>query len=238
MEQIGKAIEIIRSVRKDVIIMVDNCYGEFTEEIEPSDVGADMVVGSLIKNPGGGLAPTGGYIAGTEECVENAAVRLTAPGLGKEVGATLNVLPQMYQGFFLGPTVTASAVKGAILAAALYEKLGFETNPKSTDRRYDTVQAVTFHNPDAMVAFCQGIQAAAPIDSFVTPYPDDMPGYDSKVVMAAGAFVSGSTMELSADGPIREPYTIYFQGGLTWPHAKYGVLRSVQALADKGLITL
>lgn len=238
VEQIGKAIEIIRSVRKDVIIMVDNCYGEFTEEIEPSDVGADMVVGSLIKNPGGGLAPTGGYIAGTEECVENAAVRLTAPGLGKEVGATLNVLPQMYQGFFLGPTVTASAVKGAILAAALYEKLGFETNPKSTDRRYDTVQAVTFHNPDAMVAFCQGIQAAAPIDSFVTPYPDDMPGYDSKVVMAAGAFVSGSTMELSADGPIREPYTIYFQGGLTWPHAKYGVLRSVQALADKGLITL
>ncbi len=202
VEQIGKAIEIIRSVRKDVIIMVDNCYGEFTEEIEPSDVGADMVVGSLIKNPGGGLAPTGGYIAGTEECVENAAVRLTAPGLGKEVGATLNVLPQMYQGFF------------------------------------DTVQAVTFHNPDAMVAFCQGIQAAAPIDSFVTPYPDDMPGYDSKVVMAAGAFVSGSTMELSADGPIREPYTIYFQGGLTWPHAKYGVLRSVQALADKGLITL
>lgn len=238
VEELRTAIRFVKEKRPDVICMVDNCYGEFTEREEPSDAGADMTVGSLIKNPGGGLAPTGGYIAGTKECVQNAAVRLTSPGLGKEVGASLGILSSYYEGFFLGPVTTASAVKGAVFAAALYEKLGFETFPKSTEERHDIVQAITFHNPDAEVAFCQGIQAAAPVDSFVTPYPDDMPGYDSKVVMAAGAFVSGSTVELSADGPLREPYTVYFQGGLTWPHAKFGILRTVQSLLDRGLVTL
>lgn len=237
VKQIGEAIAFIRQIRPDVIIMVDNCYGEFTETIEPSDVGADMVVGSLIKNPGGGLAPTGGYIAGTSECVANAACRLTSPGLGKEVGASLGILPSYYEGFFLAPAATASAVKGAVFAAAMYEKLGFEVYPSSKADRHDIVQAITFHDPEKEIAFCQGIQAAAPVDSYVRPEPDDMPGYDSKVVMAAGAFVSGSTMELSADGPIREPYTIYFQGGLTWPHAKLGILRSVQNLLDRNLIS-
>jgi cystathionine beta-lyase family protein involved in aluminum resistance len=237
VKQIGEAIAFIRGIRPDVIIMVDNCYGEFTETMEPSDVGADMVVGSLIKNPGGGLAPTGGYIAGTAECVANAACRLTSPGLGKEVGASLGILPSYYEGFFLAPAATASAVKGAVFAAALYEKLGFEVYPSSSADRHDIVQAITFHDPEKEIAFCQGIQAAAPVDSYVRPEPDDMPGYDSKVVMAAGAFVSGSTMELSADGPIREPYTIYFQGGLTWPHAKLGILRSVQNLLDRNLIS-
>jgi len=238
VSEIGEVIDFIRSRRPDVIIMVDNCYGEFTENIEPSDVGADMVVGSLIKNPGGGLSPTGGYIAGAKECVENAAVRLTSPGLGKEGGATCDLLRPMFQGFFFGPTVTASAVKGAIFAAAMYEKLGFDTFPRSEEVRHDIVQAITFHRPDAMIAFCQGIQAASPIDSFVTPYPDDMPGYDSQVIMAAGAFVSGSTMELSADGPMRDPYTIYYQGGLTWPHARFGILKSVQTMIDRGIVTL
>ena len=237
VKQIGEAIAFIRGIRPDVIVMVDNCYGEFTETMEPSDVGADMVVGSLIKNPGGGLAPTGGYIAGTAECVANAACRLTSPGLGKEVGASLGILPSYYEGFFLAPAATASAVKGAVFAAAMYEKLGFEVYPSSKADRHDIVQAITFHDPEKEIAFCQGIQAAAPVDSYVRPEPDDMPGYDSKVVMAAGAFVSGSTMELSADGPIREPYTIYFQGGLTWPHAKLGILRSVQNLLDRDLIS-
>ncbi|WP_130836922.1 methionine gamma-lyase family protein [Lachnoclostridium sp. Marseille-P6806] len=238
IEQIGETIRFIRSIRPDVIIMIDNCYGEFTERREPSQVGADMVVGSLIKNPGGGLAPTGGYIAGTAECVANCAVRLTSPGLGKEVGASLGILPSYYEGFFLAPTMTASAIKGAVFAAACYERLGFDCFPKSADPRYDIVQAVTFGSPEAEIAFCQGIQAAAPVDSFVVPEPDTMPGYDAPVVMAAGAFVSGSTVELSADGPIREPYTAYFQGGLSWPHAKLGVLKSLQYLLDRNLITI
>ena len=218
--------------------MVDNCYGEFVERSEPSDAGADMIVGSLIKNPGGGLAPIGGYIAGTRECVENAAVRLTSPGLGKEVGATLDVLPSFFQGFFMGPTVTASALKGAILAANLYEPLGFKVLPDSTEERHDIIQAITFGTPEGVIAFCQGIQAASPVDSFVACEPAPMPGYDSQVIMAAGAFVSGSSIELSTDGPIKPPYNVYFQGGLTWPHAKLGILKSLQNLCDRGLVRL
>lgn len=238
VKQIGELIQKIKQIRPDVLCMVDNCYGEFVEKMEPSDVGADMVVGSLIKNPGGGLAPVGGYIAGKRACVENAAYRLTSPGLGKEVGASLGILPQFYEGLFLAPVVTASALKGAVFAAALYEKLGYEVLPSSKEERHDIIQAVTFHHPDALVAFCEGIQAAAPVDSFVRPEPWDMPGYDAKVIMAAGAFVSGSSIELSADGPMREPYAIYFQGGLTWPSAKLGILRTVQKLLDYGIFDL
>ena len=238
VEQIGQLISFIKDLRPDVICMVDNCYGEFVETIEPSDVGADMCVGSLIKNPGGGLAPIGGYIAGKKECVENAAFRLTSPGLGKEVGASLGILSQFYQGFFLSPTVTASALKGAIFAANIYEKLGFDVVPNATEERHDIIQAVTFGKPEGVIAFCEGIQKAAPVDSFVAPEPWDMPGYDAQVIMAAGAFVSGSSIELSADGPIKEPYTVFFQGGLTWPHAKMGILMSLQKLVDKGIVVL
>jgi len=238
VKQIGELIQKIKQIRPDVLCMVDNCYGEFVEKMEPSDVGADMVVGSLIKNPGGGLAPVGGYIAGKRACVENAAYRLTSPGLGKEVGASLGILPQFYEGLFLAPVVTASALKGAVFAAALYEKLGYEVLPSSKEERHDIIQAVTFHHPDALVAFCEGIQAAAPVDSFVRPEPWDMPGYDAQVIMAAGAFVSGSSIELSADGPMREPYAVYFQGGLTWPSAKLGILRTVQKLLDYGIFDL
>lgn len=234
--RIGELISFVKSIKPDVICMVDNCYGEFVETIEPTDVGADMVVGSLIKNPGGGLAPIGGYIAGKKECVENAAYRLTSPGLGKEVGASLGILPAFYQGFFLAPTVTAGALKGAIFAANVYEKLGFAVVPNGTESRHDIIQAVTFGTPEGVVAFCEGIQAAAPVDSHVTPEPWDMPGYDSKVIMAAGAFVSGSSIELSADGPIKPPYAVYFQGGLTWQHAKFGILKSLQSLIDKGVV--
>lgn len=238
VERIGELIAFIKSIKPDVICMVDNCYGEFVETSEPSDVGADMVVGSLIKNPGGGLAPIGGYIAGRKDCVENAAYRLTSPGLGKEVGASLGILKDFYQGLFLAPTVTAGALKGAIFAANLYEKLGFSVVPDGSESRHDIIQAVTFGSPEGVIAFCQGIQAAAPVDSHVTPEPWDMPGYDAKVIMAAGAFVSGSSIELSADGPIKEPYAVYFQGGLTWEHAKFGILKSLQALADKKLVQI
>ncbi|MBE5838335.1 MAG: hypothetical protein E7303_10420 [Butyrivibrio sp.] len=238
VERIGELISFIKGIKKDVLCMVDNCYGEFVERIEPTDLGADMVVGSLIKNPGGGLAPIGGYIAGKKECVENAAFRLTSPGLGKEVGASLGILPQFYQGFFLAPTVTASALKGAIFAANIYEKLGFDVCPNGSEDRFDIIQAVTFGKPEGVIAFCEGIQAAAPVDSFVTPEPWDMPGYDAQVIMAAGAFVSGSSIELSADGPIKEPYSVFFQGGLTWPHAKYGILKTLQKLYDVKMISL
>ncbi|MBP3218713.1 MAG: methionine gamma-lyase family protein [Lachnospiraceae bacterium] len=237
VSQIGEAIAAVKEVRPDVICMVDNCYGEFTETIEPSDVGADMVVGSLIKNPGGGLAPIGGYIAGTRECVENAACRLTSPGLGKEVGASLEVLPSLFQGFFLGPTVTASALKGAVFAANCYEKLGFIVLPDGSESRHDIIQAITFGSADGVIAFCQGIQAASPVDSFVACEPAPMPGYDSDVIMAAGAFVSGSSIELSADGPIKPPYNVYFQGGLTWPHAKLGILKTLQNMLDRGVVS-
>ena len=237
VERIGELIHFIKEIKPDVICMVDNCYGEFVETREPSDVGADMVVGSLIKNPGGGLAPIGGYIAGKKECVENAAYRLTSPGLGKEVGASLGILTNFYQGFFLAPTVTAGALKGAIFAANVYERLGFAVVPNGSESRHDIIQAVTFGTPEGVIAFCEGIQAAAPVDSHVTPEPWDMPGYDAQVIMAAGAFVSGSSIELSADGPIKPPYAVYFQGGLTWQHAKYGILKSLQRLVDKGLVT-
>ncbi len=238
VDAIGEAIRFMKSLRPDLICMVDNCYGEFTQDKEPTDVGADMCVGSLIKNPGGGLAPIGGYIVGTKECVANAAVRLTSPGLGKEVGASLDILPQLYQGFFMGPVVTASALKGAILAANIYERFGFEVLPNGSEDRYDIIQAITFRHPEGVIAFCQGIQAASPVDSFVSCEPAPMPGYDSDVIMAAGAFVSGSSIELSADGPLREPYTVFFQGGLTWPHAKLGILKTLQNMVDRKIITL
>ncbi len=236
VDRIGQLITFIKDIKPDVICMVDNCYGEFVEIIEPTDVGADMIVGSLIKNPGGGLAPIGGYIAGKKECVENAAYRLTSPGLGKEVGASLGILKDFYQGLFLAPTVTAAALKGAIFAAACLEKLGFDVVPNSTESRHDIIQAVTFGTEEGVVAFCQGIQAAAPVDSFVVPEPWDMPGYDAKVIMAAGAFVSGSSIELSADGPIKPPYAVYFQGGLTFPHAKFGILKALQSLKNAGVL--
>ncbi len=237
IDKIGELIAFIKTCKPDVLCMVDNSYGEFTEEREPSDVGADMVVGSLIKNPGGGLAPIGGYIAGRKECVENAAFRLTAPGLGKEVGASLHALPQLYQGFFLAPTVTASALKGAIFAANIYENLGFPVIPNGEEDRHDIIQAVTLGTPEGVIAFCQGIQAASPVDSHVTPEPWDMPGYDSKVIMAAGAFVSGSSIELSADAPVKPPFAVFFQGGITWPHARFGNLRALQALLDAGVVS-
>ena len=238
VEKIGELIAFCRRCKPDVICMVDNCYGEFVEKREPSDVGADMVVGSLIKNPGGGLAPVGGYIAGTRACVDRCAYRLSAPGLGQEVGANLGLLPAMFQGFFLAPTVTAGALKGAIFAANLYERLGFQVVPNSSESRHDIIQAVELGSREAMVAFCKGIQAAAPVDSYVTPVPWAMPGYDDEVIMAAGAFVQGSSIELSADGPIRPPYAVYFQGGLTWYHAKLGILMSLQRLAEAGIVTL
>lgn len=238
VKQIGELIAFCKKIKPDVICMVDNCYGEFVETIEPSDVGADMVVGSLIKNPGGGLAPIGGYICGTEECVSRCAYRLSAPGLGQEVGANLGLMPALFQGFFLAPTVVAGAEKGAIFAANLYEPLGFKCVPGSSEIRHDIIQAVELGSEKAMIAFCKGIQAAAPVDSYVDPLPWAMPGYDDNVIMAAGAFVQGSSIELSADGPIRPPYAVYFQGGLTWYHAKLGILMSLQKLVEAGIVHL
>ena len=233
--QIGKLIAFIKNIRSDIHSLVDNCYGEFVETQEPSDVGADMVVGSLIKNPGGGLAPIGGYICGAKACISRCSYRLSAPGLGQEVGANLGLMPAFYQGLFLAPTVVAGAEKGAIFAANLYEPLGYRCIPNATESRHDIIQAVELGSEEAMIAFCKGIQAAAPVDSFATPLPWDMPGYEDKVIMAAGAFVQGSSIELSADGPIRPPYAVYFQGGLTWCHAKLGILLSLQKLCDAGL---
>ena len=237
VSQIGELIAFVKSIKPDVICMVDNCYGEFVETIEPSDVGADMVVGSLIKNPGGGLAPIGGYIAGRKDLIDNCGYRLTSPGLGKEVGASLGVMQSFFQGLFLAPTVTAGALKGAIFAANIYEKLGYSVIPNGTESRHDIIQAVELGTPESVIAFCKGIQAAAPVDSYVTPEPWPMPGYDSDVIMAAGAFVQGSSIELSADGPIKEPYAVYFQGGLTWQHAKLGILMSLEYLVREGLVT-
>lgn len=236
VNRIGELISFVKEIKPDVICMVDNCYGEFTEVREPSDVGADLVVGSLIKNPGGGLAPIGGYLAGKKECIENAACRLTSPGLGREVGASLQALGPFYQGLFLAPSVTANAMKAAIFAASLYERLGFAVVPNGTESRHDIIQAVTFGDPKGVIAFCEGIQQAAPVDGHVTPEPWDMPGYDSPVIMAAGAFVSGSSIELSADGPIKPPYAVYFQGGLTWQHGKFGIMKTLQKLVEKGVI--
>ena len=237
VERIEELITFIKERKPDVICMVDNCYGEFTEAREPSDVGADLVVGSLIKNPGGGLAPIGGYLAGKKECIENAAYRLTSPGLGKEVGASLQVLNSFYQGLFLAPSVTANALTSAIFAANIYERLGFAVVPDSVESRHDIIQAVTFGDPEGVIAFCQGIQQAAAVDGHVTPEPWDMPGYDSPVIMAAGAFVSGSSIELSADGPIKPPYAVYFQGGLTWQHGKFGIMKTLQKLVEKGIVS-
>ena len=238
VKQIGELIAFCKSIKPSVTVMVDNCYGEFVETIEPSDVGADMTVGSLIKNPGGGLAPIGGYICGKKELIDRCAYRLTAPGLGAEVGATLGVLPKFYQGLFMAPTVTSGALKGAIFAANMYEKAGFKCVPNATESRHDIIQAVELKSAEGMCAFCKGIQAAAPVDSYVTPVPGEMPGYDSEVIMAAGAFVQGSSIELSADGPIREPYAVYFQGGITWYHAKLGILKSFQEMINANLIKL
>lgn len=238
VERIGELIKFIKSVKPEVICMVDNCYGEFTETIEPTQVGADMCVGSLIKNPGGGLAPIGGYIVGRKDLIDMCAYRLTAPGLGKEVGATLGINRSFFQGFFLAPTVTAGALKGAIFAAAIYEKLGYDVVPDSREPRYDIIQAVSLGSPEALIAFCKGIQAGSPVDSHVAPEPYAMPGYHSDVIMAAGAFVQGSSIELSADGPLEEPYAVYFQGGLTWYHARFGITMSLQYMKNEGLIKL
>ena len=238
VKQIAELIAFVKKVKPGVKVMVDNCYGEFVETEEPSDYGADMVVGSLIKNPGGGLAPIGGYICGTKECVERCSYRLSAPGLGQEVGASLGVMTSFYQGFFLAPTVVAGALKGAIFADNIYEKLGFKVVPDGREDRHDIIQAVELKSEKGMLAFCKGIQEAAPVDSYVTPVPGDMPGYESQVIMAAGAFVQGSSIELSADGPIREPYAVFFQGGLTWAHAKVGILMSLQEMLNAGLVTL
>ena len=235
--RIEELIRFIKDCKPDVICMVDNCYGEFTETKEPTDVGADLVVGSLIKNPGGGLAPIGGYLAGRKACIENAAFRLTSPGLGKEVGASLQALPSFFQGLFLAPSVTANALKSAIFAANIYERLGFSVVPDGRESRHDIIQAVTFGKPEGVIAFCQGIQQAAAVDGHVTPEPWDMPGYDSPVIMAAGTFVSGSSIELSADGPIKPPYAVYFQGGLTWQHGKFGIMKTLQKLVEKGMIS-
>ncbi len=234
---IGELIRFLKGIKPDLICMVDNCYGEFTETTEPSDVGADLVVGSLIKNPGGGLAPIGGYLAGRRQCIENAAYRLTSPGLGKEVGASLQALGAFYQGLFLAPSVVANAMKSAVFAANIYEKLGFSVVPSAGEERHDIIQAVTFGTPEGVIAFCQGIQQAAAVDGHVTPEPWDMPGYDSPVIMAAGAFVAGSSIELSADGPIRPPYAVYFQGGLTWQHGKLGIMKTLQKLVEKGIVS-
>ncbi len=238
VSEIGKAIDFVKSLNPDVICMVDNCYGEFVERIEPTDAGADLCVGSLIKNPGGGLAPTGGYIVGKNTYVENCAYRLTSPGLGKEVGATMGLMQSFYQGLFLAPTVTAGALKGAVFAANIYEKLGFDVLPDGQESRHDIIQAITFGTPEGVIEFCKGIQAAAPVDSFVEPKPWAMPGYDSDVIMAAGAFVQGSSIELSADGPIKPPYAVYCQGGLTWDHARFGILMSLQKLTEAGIAKL
>ncbi|MCI8662673.1 MAG: hypothetical protein HFG69_05345 [Hungatella sp.] len=235
VDQIGELIAFAKQIKPDLICMVDNCYGEFVETKEPTEVGADMAVGSLIKNPGGGLAPIGGYIVGRKDCIDRASYRLSAPGLGKEVGASLGLNQSFFQGLFLAPTVVAGALKGAVFAANVYEKLGFSVVPNGTEERHDIIQSITFGNPEGVIAFCQGIQAAAPVDSFVTPEPWDMPGYDSPVIMAAGAFVQGSSIELSADAPIKPPYAVYFQGGLTWYHAKLGILISLQKLCDAGI---
>lgn len=236
--EIAEMIKFVKNIKPDVLCMVDNCYGEFVERTESPDFGADMIVGSLIKNLGGGLAPSGGYICGTSECVERCGYRLTAPGLGKEVGTNMGMMRQFYQGLFMAPTVVSGALKGAIFAANIYERLGFRVVPNGTESRHDIIQAVELGDAQRLIAFCEGIQAAAPVDSYVTPVPGDMPGYDSQVIMAAGAFVQGSSIELSADAPLREPYAVYFQGGITWYHAKLGILMSVQKMVDAGLLDI
>ena len=236
--QIKELIEFIKSIKQDIICMVDNCYGELVEMKEPIEVGADLAVGSLIKNPGGGLAPIGGYIVGQEEFVENAAYRLTAPGLGKEVGATLGITSSLIQGLFMAPQVVNASIKTAIFTSKLFEGIGFSVLPKSNETRADIVQLIQMESAENVIAFCQGIQKGAPVDSYVTPEPWDMPGYDCPVIMAAGAFVQGSSIELSADAPIKPPYSVYMQGGLSWHHGKIGVMIGLQTMVEKGLVQL
>ena len=238
IDQIEEWASFIKELNPDIIKMVDNCYGEFLDIKEPTDVGADVIAGSLIKNPGGGLALTGGYVAGRQDLIDKIQYRMTCPGIGGECGLTFGQTRAMFQGIFLAPKVVNGAVKGAVLCGEVYKKLGYEICPQTDDTRSDIIQAVRLGSPEKVVAFCEGIQAAAPIDAHVKPIPWDMPGYESQVVMAAGAFVQGSSIELSADAPIREPYNVYFQGGLTYEHSKFGVIKSVDTLLKKGLITL
>ena len=238
MDEIEKLMKAIEEVNPDIVKMVDNSYGEFLDTKEPTDVGADVMASSLIKNPGGGLALSGAYIAGRQDLIDQIQYRMTCPGIGGECGLTYGQTRTMFQGFFLGPRAANSALKGAVLCGKVYEKLGFEVSPKAGDIRSDIVQSVKFKDPAKLIAFCEGIHAAAPVDSFAAPVPGDMPGYEDKVIMAAGAFVQGSTIELSADAPMREPYIAYFQGGLTYEHSKFGVIKSVDALLKKGLIEL
>ncbi|WP_445670191.1 methionine gamma-lyase family protein [Paenibacillus sp. PL2-23] len=236
--EIGEIVQRVKAIKPDVLVFVDNCYGEFTELLEPTEVGVDLMAGSLIKNPGGGLAETGGYIAGSRAAVEAASYRLTAPGIGAEVGAMLGTLRSMYQGLFLAPHLVGQAVKGSVFAAALFEQLGFESKPRWQEPRTDLIQAVRFGQADHLIAFVQGIQAAAAVDAHVVPEPWDMPGYENPVIMAAGTFIQGGSLELSADAPIREPYIAYMQGGLTYAHAKYGVLTALRRLVESGLIVI
>ncbi len=238
IEEIAEWTAFVKGIDPDIICMADNCYGEFLHVKEPTDVGVDVMAGSLIKNPGGGLALTGGYIAGRRDLIDMVAYRMTSPGIGGECGLTFGQTRTMLQGLFIAPKTVNGAVKGAVLCAKAFEKLGFDICPKAEDARSDIIQAVKLGSPEAVVAFCQGIQAAAPVDSDVSPEPWDMPGYEDPVVMAAGAFVQGSSIELSADAPIRPPYVVYFQGGLTYEHSKFGVIKALQQLKDRGLISL
>lgn len=238
IEQIKEWTEFVSELSPDIVKMTDNCYGEFLDVKEPTDVGVDVIAGSLIKNPGGGLALTGGYVAGRKDLIDLIQYRMTCPGIGGECGLTFGQTRTMFQGLFQAPRVVNGAVKGAVLCGKAYEKLGFEVCPKPEDKRSDIIQAIKLKTPEALEYFCQAIQAAAPIDSHVAPVPWDMPGYESQVIMAAGAFVQGSSIELSADAPMREPYNVYFQGGLTYEHSKFGVIKSIDTLFKKGVITL
>lgn len=236
IQEIEEMIRFVKEINDELIVFVDNCYGEFVEEKEPTEVGADLMAGSLIKNPGGGIVRTGGYIVGREDLILQCANRLTAPGLGKETGATLHMLQEMYQGFFLAPHIVGEALKGAVFTSRFLEKLGIETKPHYKEKRTDLIQSIIFHDPDVMIAFCQAIQAYSPINSYVAPYPSEMPGYDEQVIMAAGTFIQGSSIELSIDGPIKEPYIAFMQGGLTYSHVKIAVIESVRTLLEKDLL--
>lgn len=236
IDEIADMVKRVKAIKEDVIVFVDNCYGEFTEQLEPTQVGVDLMAGSLIKNPGGGLAETGGYIGGKEKYVQLAAYRLTAPGIGGEVGAMLGTTRGIYQGLYMAPTIVGQAVKGSVFAAAMFAASGFVTKPAWNDKRTDLIQAVQFSSAEHLIAFVQGIQRAAAVDSHVVPEPWDMPGYEHPVIMAAGTFIQGGSLELSADAPIREPYIGYMQGGLTYSHVKYGVLMALQAMKDRKLL--
>lgn len=236
VQEIKEMVDFVKEIKQDVIVFVDNCYGEFVEEIEPTHVGVDLMAGSLIKNPGGGIVRSGGYIVGREHLVEQCANRLTAPGLGKESGATLNMLQELFQGFFLAPLIVGEALKGAIFTSRFLELAGFETTPKYDSKRTDLIQSVNFETAEQMIAFCQAIQENSPVNSHFTPYPSEMPGYEDEVIMAGGTFIQGSSIELSADGPIRPPYTAYVQGGLTYSHVKLALTRAIAALEKKGFL--